>query len=290
MARERRCDFHTHTIHSDGTLTPRELVALAKERGISCMALTDHDTVSGVEEARLEGDRIGVEVISGVEVSVKFEPGTMHILGFFVDINSKVFRQGLEEIQEARRMRNPMIIEKLRAIGINISLEEVVAESGGHQVGRPHFARVLVKKRYVRNHEEAFGKYLAKGKPAYVDKRKFSSRDAIQLIKEAGGLAALAHPKQLKLDSNPAKFEEEIGTLKSEGMEGLEVYSSCQSGEEARRYRKVAERLGLLITGGSDFHGANRPQIPLGWMGDSVFLSYETVDQMKKILLERTMK
>lgn len=287
MSRQKACDLHMHTIHSDGTFTPGELVGLAKQKGLSCIALTDHDTLSGVEEAQAEGSRMGVEVIAGIEVSVKFEPGTMHILGFFVDRNSKNLQDGLALIQDARRSRNPMIIEKLRALGIDVSLEEVERESGGDQVGRPHFARLLVKKGYVRNFEEAFDKYLAKGAPAYVDKRKLTSREAIEMIEEAGGIAALAHPKQLKLDRTPDQFEHTIEQLTSEGMKGLEVYSSCQSKEEAARYRKTAERLGLLITGGSDFHGANKPNIPLGWMGDGVQIPYETVDRMKKLLPDR---
>ena len=180
-----------------------------------------------------------------------------------------------------------MIIEKLRVLGIDISLEEVERESGGDQVGRPHFARVLVEKGYVKDFEEAFNKYLTKGAPAYVDKRKLTSRGAIEMIEEAGGVASLAHPKLLKLDSMPERFEETLEQLRSEGLKGLEVYSSCQSKTEAARYKKTAERLGLLITGGSDFHGANRPQASLGWMGDEAFIPYGTIDQMKKLLLER---
>ncbi|MBI1977779.1 MAG: PHP domain-containing protein [Candidatus Omnitrophica bacterium] len=284
------CDLHMHTLCSDGTLTPTELVQLAKKTGLACIALTDHDTLSGIEEAQAEGNRIGVEVIAGVEISVKFDPGTMHILGYFIDRNSKKLQGGLEEIQEARRKRNPMIVEKLRALGMNLSLEEVERESGGDQVGRPHFARVLAQKGYVKNFEEAFDKYLTKGAPAYVDKRKLSSREAIEMIEEAGGIASLAHPKQLALDSNPKLFEGTIERLREEGLKGLEVYSSCQSRGEAARYRKTAERLGLFVTGGSDFHGDNRPQTPLGWMGDGAAIPYETVDQMKKLLLDRKLK
>ncbi|MBI3999565.1 MAG: PHP domain-containing protein [Candidatus Omnitrophica bacterium] len=290
MSNQKRCDLHLHTLHSDGTLSPRELVQLAKQKGLSCIALTDHDTLSGIEEAQAEGNRAGVEVIAGVEISVKFDPGTMHILGYFVDRHSEKLKEGLADVQEARRKRNPMIIEKLNALGIKISLSEVERESGGDQVGRPHFARVLVQKKYVKNFEEAFDKYLAKGAPAYVDKRKLTSREAIEMIEEAGGIASLAHPKQLKLNSVPERFEQTIEQLKSEGLKGLEVYSSCQSKEEAARYRKTAERLGLFVTGGSDFHGANRPQAPLGWMGDGAMIPYETIDQMKKVLLERKIK
>ena len=290
MTNQRYCDLHTHTLHSDGTFTPSELVKLAKKAGLASIALTDHDTLSGIEEAQEEGGRSGVEVISGVEISVKFEPGTMHILGFFVDRNSKKLQEGLESIQEARRTRNPLIIKKLQEQGINITLEEVERESGGDQIGRPHFARVLVKKGYVKNFEEAFERYLTKGAPAYVDKRKLTSREAIEMIEDAGGLAALVHPKQLKLDHAPDEFERTVEKLRSEGLKGIEVYSSCQSKSEAACYRKTAERLGLIVTGGSDFHGANRPQVSLGWLGAGVKLSYETIDRMKKILLDRKTK
>lgn len=286
----KRCDLHIHTVHSDGTYTPTELVRLAKRSGLACIALTDHDTLSGIAEAQEEGNRSGVEVISGVEISVKFEPGTMHILGYFVDRNSEQLKRKLEDIQEARRQRNPMIIQKLRALGLEITLEEVERESGGDQVGRPHFARVLVEKGYVKDFEEAFSQYLTKGQPAYVDKRKLSSRDAIEMIEEAGGIASLAHPKQLKLDSKPDEFERVVAELRDQGLKGLEVYSSCQSRAEAAHYRKTAERLGLIVTGGSDFHGANRPQVPLGWLGEGAEILYETIDRMKKMLLDRKLK
>lgn len=290
MTEKRRCDLHMHTVHSDGTLTPTELIELAKRQGLSCVALTDHDTLSGVEEAQNAGRRAGIEVIAGVEISAVCEPGTMHILGYFIDPKSKKLQEKLEEIQEARRQRNPMIIEKLRALGIDITLPEVERESGGDQLGRPHFARVLVQKGYVKDFEEAFEKYLTKGAPAYVDKRKLTGRDAIEMIEEAGGIASLAHPKLLKLDSTPAEFERKLDELKSDGLKGLEVYSSCQNKEEAARYKKTANRLGLFVTGGSDFHGANRPQVPLGWMGDGASIPYETIDGMKKFLLERKAK
>jgi len=144
---QKRCDLHLHTTCSDGTLSPSELVRLAKKSSLACIALTDHDTLSGISEAQVEGQRLGVEVISGVEISAKFEPGTLHILGYFVDRDSIRLKKGLEEVQNARRQRNPEIIEKLRAAGVDITLEEVERESGGGQVGRPHFARVLIKKR-----------------------------------------------------------------------------------------------------------------------------------------------
>lgn len=290
MIEERYCDFHSHTTHSDGTYSPNELVALAKKENISCLAITDHDTVSGVSEAQAEGARIGVEIIPGIEISAQFERGTLHILGYFLDHRSKALCQKLEDIQQARRERNPQIIAKLNSLGMNITLDEVIAESGGEQVGRPHFARVLIKKGYVKDFEEAFDKYLTKGAPAYVDKRRFTSKESIEMINQAGGLAVLAHPKQMKLDDQPSRLEAEISRFKAEGMAGIEAYSSCQSKEEAASYIKLAEKYGLLVTGGSDFHGINRSQIPIGWMGDGVHLTYEVVDRMKKVILDRKMK
>lgn len=286
----RRCDLHTHSTHSDGTLSPKALLDLAKRQGLSCIALTDHDTLSGVEEAQAAGSRLGIEVISGIEISAICEQGTMHILGYFVDFKSEELKSKLEDIQEARRQRNPQIIEKLRSLGINITFKEVEQVSGGDQVGRPHFAKVLVQKGVVKNFEEAFTKYLAKGCPAYVDKRKFSSRDSIQMIESAGGIASLAHPTTLGLDAKPKEFEQTLDQLKAEGLKGLEVYSSCQSKEDAARYKKTADRLGLFVTGGSDFHGSNRPDVPLGWMGNGTSVSYETIDRMKELLLSRKLK
>ncbi len=290
MALERRCDFHTHTTHSDGTYTPAEVVRLAEKAQISCLAITDHDTVSGVAEAQTEGGHRGIEVISGVEISVQHEPGTLHMLGYFLNCRSNSLLKRMEEIQTARRQRNPKMIEKLNSLGIAITLEEVAQESGGEQVGRPHFAQVMVRKGYVKNFDEAFDKYLTKGGPAYVAKQRLTSAEAIQMIHEPGGLSVLAHPKQLRLDAQPEELDRLIERLKSEGLNGIEAYSSCQSKAEAERYKKIAKRFDLVVTGGSDFHGTNRPDIPLGWVGNGIHLSYEMADQMKKILLDRKMK
>ncbi len=269
-----------HTVHSDGTLTPRELVVRAKSRELSCVALTDHDTINGIREAQSTGEKIGVEVIAGVEISVVFEPGTMHILGYFLDIENQNLLKGLRGIQNDRRERNPKIIKKLNALGISITLEEVIQVSGGDQVGRPHFARVLMDKGYAASPEEVFKKYLGKGCPAYVDKRKVSSERAIKMIRDAGGVASLAHPKQLKVSQGKA-FESEIAKLADQGLSGLEVYSSCQSKEEASYYKEVANRTGLVATGGSDFHGANKPKIELGWMGEGASLFYDTIHSLR---------
>ncbi len=276
----KRIDLHMHTTHSDGTLTPNELVSLARSENLSCVALTNHDTINGISEAQTAGHSHGVEVIAGVEISVVFDPGTMHILGYFLDIQNHGLQSGLEGIQRDRRERNPKIIEQLRSLGVEISLDEVARASGGGQIGRPHFARVLVEKKYAKDNQEAFKRYLSKGAPAYVDKRRITSREAIQMIREAGGVASLAHPKQLRLERGEA-FENVIAQLMEEGLSGLEVYSSCQSPGEAAYYMEVAKRFGLVPTGGSDFHGANKPTIQLGWLGDGVDLYYDTIEALR---------
>jgi predicted metal-dependent phosphoesterase TrpH len=244
------------------------------------MALTDHDTTAGLDEALEAGSRHDVEVIPGIEVSVKYEPGTMHILGYFIDHHSATLQQELEPIQNARRERNPELVRKLRAAGLEITLEEVLAESGGGQVGRPHFARVLVKKGYVRNLEEAFAKYLVKGTPFYVDKRRVSPEEGIGMITATGGIAVLAHPKYLRARS-PLEFEAVLDRLIACGLRGVEAFSSSQNEEEARFYREAAESRGLWVTGGSDFHGANKPHVELGRMGDWAELDYELVEGMR---------
>ncbi len=278
----KKIDFHMHTTHSDGTYAPRELVRGAKEKGLGSISVTDHDTMSSYEECADEAGRIGIELVPGVEVSCQFEPGTLHILGYFLDRNHPGLKRAFDEIQRARRERNPEIIKRLNEMGIEITLEEVAAESGGKQIGRPHFARVLMKKGVVKSIDEAFGKYLAKGEPAYVDKRRLASREAIQKIREAGGIAVAAHPKQMRLDEEA--LTEKVGRLVDEGLQGIEVYNSCQSREEASLYKRIAARFNLFATGGSDFHGDNKPGVELGYLGDGVELGDEVVRAMRAAL------
>ena len=278
-------DFHSHTVHSDGTLTPAELVALAKERGIKALALTDHDTTGGLDEALAAGEREGVEIIPGIEISVVYEPGTMHILGYFIDHKSTRLQELLKGIQRDRADRNPQIIKKLNALGIEITLEEVVKESGGGQVGRPHFARVLINKGRAKNIEDAFRKYLGKDAPAYVNKRRVLPEEGIRMIRDAGGVAVLAHPKLLRAEAG--EFDGILDGLVAAGLEGLEVYSSCQNQEEAERFKAAAERRRILVTGGSDFHGTNKADVELGHMGSWASMTYEALSRMKGALAGR---
>ena len=244
-------------------MTPTELIRRAVSKGLAAIAVTDHDCVDGVEEALAEGRRQGIEVIPGLEISAEFDRGTMHILGFFVDWKKESLRRRLFELQEARRLRNPKITEKLQEQGLEITHEEVVAASGGGQVGRPHFAKVLVQKGYVASMEEAFEKYLKRGGPGYVEKFRFSPQESIALIHEAGGVAVLAHPFTLGLKS--AEMENSLlAELTQTGLDGIEVYYSKNAPEDTIHYLRLCESYGLLPTGGSDFHGAHKPDIDLG--------------------------
>ena len=275
-------DLHMHTTHSDGSFLPRDLIRHAREKKLRCISVTDHDTMSSYDECADEAKKLGIELIPGIEISAQFEPGTLHILGYFLDPNQPELQSSLKNIQQARLERNPQIIKKLNELGIPITLEEVKAESGGKQVGRPHFACVLLKKGAVNSMQEAFDKYLGKGKPAYIDKRRLSSRESIQKIRKAGGIAVIAHPKQMKLDD--PSMEKEFERLAAEGLGGIEAFNSCQNRNEAELYKRVAKRFKLFVTGGSDFHGANKPDVQLGVLGGGAELSYQLIERMKSSL------
>ena len=288
----KRVDFHMHTTHSDGSYTPEKLMQYCKEKNLVCVSVTDHDTMSSFEACEREAKRLEIELVPGVEISAQFEPGTLHILGFFLDRNNPELKACFAEIQKARLNRNPQIIEKLNRLGVKISLADVIQETygareipAGKQLGRPHFAKTLIKKGYVKTFEEAFEKYLAKGKLAYIDKRRLTSEESIRMINRAGGIASVAHPKQMKLESD--KLEAEIGRLADQGLGGIEVYNSCQNPRENAVYHRIAKRFNLVETGGSDFHGANKPDVDLGFMGDGVQLGYEMVDVLRERIRKR---
>ena len=256
-------DLHAHTTASDGSLHPGELVQLAKDIGLLALAVTDHDTLEGVPEALEYGKALGLEVVQGVEISAEFKPGTMHVLGYDIDVQNHVIDGKLKALQEGRRTRNPKIISKLREMDIDITMDEVTEVAGGGQIGRPHFAQVLLRKGYVESVQEAFDLYLAKGGPAYLDKFRFFPREAIEVILEAGGLPVLAHPFSLKLD-HTTELESLIAELVEYGLVGLEVYYSKHTPEMTDYYLGLAERFGLAPTGGSDFHGISKSEIQLG--------------------------
>jgi predicted metal-dependent phosphoesterase TrpH len=271
-------DLHIHTTASDGTLTPSETVRLAKERQLKAIAITDHDTVDGVGEALEEGNRLSLEVIPGVEISANTRTGHLHLLGFFIETERGILREKLEKLKQARSERNPRIVKKLNGLGIDITYEEVVQASGGGQVGRPHFARVLVDKGYVRSINEAFSRYLAEGASAYEPKFRFGAKEAIHLILKAGGIPVLAHP--FTLNGTPEAIEKAVTELVQIGLRGLEAFYPDHTRDQTTHYRRLAEKLGLVITGGSDFHGALMEKNQLGITGAGIFLPYSLVEKL----------
>ena len=278
---DRWIDLHTHSTASDGSLSPLQLVRYAAEKKLRALALTDHDCVDGLDEAAAEGDRLGIEVIPSVELSADHSGGTMHILGFFVDRRHDGFCGRLRRLQEARRERNPKIIQKLQAQDLKITYEEVVAASGGGQVGRPHFAKVLVQKGYVSSMQEAFERYLKKGAPGYVEKFRFSPKEAIAAIHEAGGVAVLAHPFTLYKEPSAA-LDPLLETLSQSGLDGMEVIYSTYSQDQTRYYQEMAEKYHLLPSGGSDFHGAHKPGIDLGVGQGRLKIPFELLEPLRK--------
>jgi predicted metal-dependent phosphoesterase TrpH len=276
-------DLHLHTTASDGVMSPSKLVRYAKSKGLQAIAITDHDTIEGLEEALSEGEKIGFEVIPGVEISAEHFPGSMHLLGYFLDIYHPLLREKLDYLQKARAERNPKIIENLNRLGVKISYDEVVKASGGGQVGRPHFAQVLIEKGYVRTFQEAFERFLKKGAPAYVDKVRFKPDEAISFIREAGGIAVLAHPKTLGAD-RVSSLETILLGLMEEGLKGIEVLYPEHSPLDVAQFKVLAERHGLLITGGTDYHGIEKEALDIGVGRGDMRLPYSLVEGLKGAL------
>jgi hypothetical protein len=273
-------DLHIHTTASDGVMSPSEIVRYAKAKGLQAIAITDHDTIEGLEEGLLEGERIDFEVIPGIEISAEHCPGSMHLLGFFLDIHHPLLNERLGYLQKARAERNPKIVDRLNRLGIELTYEEVLKASGGGQVGRPHFAQVLLEKNYVRSFQEAFERFLKKGAPAYVDKFRFKAKEAIHFINEAKGVAVLAHPNTLNMNGY-SELENLILRLTEEGLRGIEVYYPEHSVLEVAQYKTLAERYGLLMTGGTDYHGIEKNGLDIGVGRGDMRLPYSIVEGLK---------
>lgn len=255
-------DLHTHSTFSDGSLTPVELAGLAAKEKLTAIALTDHDTTAGIPlflAACKERNLIG---IAGVEISADVDSGTMHMLGYHVDPENAILGEALAKIRSGRDDRNSLIIERLNRIGKNITMADVLKHATEDVVGRPHFAEALMDKGYVSSVKEAFDFYLGKGKPAYVDRFRFTPEIGIESIKKAGGVAVLAHPATLGLKDKALR--EFVGTLAEAGLGGIEVYYSEHSSDQVIFYSALAREFKLVKTGGSDFHGRTTPDMRLG--------------------------
>ncbi len=257
-----RIDLHLHTTYSDGSHSPTEVIRFAHEVGVIALAITDHDIVDGIPEATEAGKQVGIEVIPGIELSSRFDGRETHILGYFFDWQDTTLQTRLTHQQTSRHERNPRVVEKLNQLGLELSYEDVKAKAGGGSVGRPHIANVLVDKGYVNSTKEAFDRYLAEGGPAYVVRELPDSSEAIAWIREAGGVPVLAHPHWTKRKGQ--ELQVMCSTLKEAGLMGIEVFYGTHTKRQTSEYLELARKLDLLMTGGSDFHGAAKPDIQVG--------------------------
>jgi predicted metal-dependent phosphoesterase TrpH len=259
-------DLHSHTNESDGTYSPAELVAAASALGLEALAITDHDTMAGYDLARPLATQAGLRLICGIELSTKvLEPvrRTVHLLGYFPTCDpSQVFLDWLGAMQSARRDRNRRLAAKLQTMGMDITIEDV-EQTGKSMAGRPHFARLMVKKGYVPNTHEAFRRYLDESAPGYVDRDEPTLAEAIERIQAAGGVSSLAHPVRLGKRDH-AEEEELIGSFVALGLDCIEAYHSDHERGDVQRYLGYADKYGIRVTGGSDFHGDNKPNVKLG--------------------------
>ena len=279
-----RIDLHIHSTASDGTLSPSEIISLAHSLNLGAIAITDHDTIDGSKEALALGIPPSLKFLTGVEISASFDPsfpctGSFHMLGYSMRLDDPVLNQALDQLQDARKNRNPRIVERLNNLGIDISLKDVANEFGEGQLGRPHIAQIMVKKGFVKSINEAFDKYLGTDRPAYVDKYRFDCARAIEIILAAGGIPVLAHPFFLDI-KNKDRFEDLIVKLKEIGLKGIEVYYSEHSPDLTAFYAEIANRYGLLMTGGSDFHGSVKPDIQMGSGRGDLFVPYRLYENL----------
>jgi len=249
-------DLHTHSVYSDGTATPAELISMAAACNLKGLALTDHDTVEGVQETIRLGNKMEIVVISGLEISAMHNGYSLHILGYGIEPENQELCDWLMRLQQGRVERNRKILGKLAAMGINISSNEVARLSGCGQTGRPHIARLLVDKGYVKNMNEAFKFYLGRNKPAFCSRFSYTAAETIDIIHRAGGVAVFAHPGQL--DSGMKMQPQIIKELVERKLDGLEIYYPSHSRKMQKRLKGLAKQYNLLATGGSDYHGNNR--------------------------------
>ncbi len=262
--------MHVHTRASDGLLKPGEMVNRAHKAGLATIAISDHDTVAGVEPAIWAAKKYNIEIIPAVELSCGINHHEIHMLGYYVDWQSEWLRKKLSVFQEVRRERAKEMIEKLRKLGITTPYNLIIALNGG-VIGRPHIARALLERGYIKTFQEAFDRYLRAGKLAYVEKYPLTIIEAIKLIRKAGGLPVLAHPVW-------ARADEMIPEMVEAGLGGLEVYHTDHDAATSRHYRKLAKEYGLLMTGGSDSHGEE--DVPVGY----VRVPYSLVEKVKNSL------
>ena len=280
-------DLHIHTNASDGSFSPLEILTLARERRLGAISFTDHDTIDGVKALASANVTSAVRFLAGVEITAEPPPDfelsdSLHILGYGISIDNVELASLLLRLQKARDDRTPLILNRLQQLGMNLTYAQLADSFSGPQLGRPHIAQLMVRKGYVDSIDEAFGRYLGRGNPAYVDKFRVSCGRAIETIRHAGGVAVLAHPGLYRLPD--VRLETLLQILKKMGLQGIEIYYPEHSTVQTAFYETLAERFGLLATGGTDFHGDATPGIQIGSGRGDFHVPYALYENILKAL------
>ena len=275
-------DLHAHTTASDGSLSPTALVSAAHALGLRALAVTDHDTLGGLAEASAAAKTAGLELVPGVELSVEDDGGRFHLLGYGFRAEDAALGDALATLRKSRAARNALMAQKMQALGLPVTMDDVRAEAGedAEVIARPHFARALIKRGVVSSVSEAFDRYLSTGKPLYLPKEVLSPRDAIALLHAAGGVAVMAHPGLVPLSASALAAR--VGFLAEDaGLDGLEALYSQHSPADTARFLALAAQHGLLVTGGSDFHGTPKPTVPLGIVFEGRPAPYRLLEDLR---------
>ena len=278
-------DLHVHSNASDGTLSPKEVTEEAWKQNLAAFALTDHDTIQGIQAAmeqskKMAADGKEIEVIPGVELSVEYKKRDIHMLGLMIDYEDAALKKSLDDARTERSTRNDKMVKNLSDAGLDITMEELRTLSGDAVITRAHFGKLLLQKNYVKTLNEAFEKYLGEDGPYYVPRKYISPEDSIDLIRAAGGIPVLAHPLLYKLPEE--ELDALIRRLKEHGLIGIETFYSANMGFDEDIVRRYANKYDLIMTGGSDFHGANKPLIQLGTGKGNLKIPYSILETLKE--------
>lgn len=278
-------DLHVHSTKSDGSFTPAELVSHALEIGLSAFALSDHDTVDGIDEAMEAAKGTGLEVIPAIEFSTEYEGKDIHILGLYIDHKGQAFQKYLQNFRDSRDLRNRKMCQKLTDYGVPVSYEALTARFPGSVLTRAHYAKFLLEEGYVKSMTEAFERYVGDHAPCFLPREKVTPSQAVKLILEAGGIPVLAHP--ILYHMSDARLDKLVAELKDAGLVGIEAIYSTYSNADERQIRRLAKKYDLLITGGSDFHGTTKPNLELGIGYGKLFIPYDILFDLKTYLREK---
>ena len=278
---EKYCvDLHVHSNKSDGSLSPSDLILEAKKKGLKAFALTDHDTVDGIDEAMAAAKGSGVTVIPGIELSTEYEGKDIHIVGLLIDKEQPEFKEKIQEFVDSRILRNRKMCQKLTEAGMPLTYEELLAEFPGAVITRAHYAQIMLKKGYTKSLKEAFERYIGDRGPCFIPREKITPEDGVKLILSAKGIPVLAHPLLYKMGKE--RLQILIDRLKDAGLEAIEAVYCTNTPSEEAQMRELAKKNGLLISGGSDFHGNAKPGLEMGTGYGKLYVSKEILDELVK--------